>query len=73
MGRPVTGTVDRMAKKRGGRVTPKGTQPQEKSKGSAQAQPALDHRVENRFDPAANPRGSSAHAPPRAGHHRGNR
>ncbi len=63
-----------MAKKpsRGGRVTPKGTQPQT-SKSSAKAQPAIDHRVANRFDPAANQRGSAAHAPTRAGHHRGNR
>jgi hypothetical protein len=64
-----------MAKKpaRGGRVTPKGTQPQSTSKGQAKSQPAIDHRVENRFDPAANQRGSGAHAPTRAGHHRGNR
>lgn len=64
-----------MAKKpsRGGRVTPKGTQPQSNGKPSAKAGPAIDHRVANRFDPAANQRGSAAHAPTRAGHHRGNR
>ena len=63
-----------MAKKptRGGRVTPKGTQPAPK-KSAAKPQPEIDHRVENHFDPASNQRGGSAHAPTRAGHHRGNR
>ena len=64
-----------MAKKptRGGRVTPKGTQPQTAGGKASKAQPSVDHRVDNRFDPAANQRGSGAHAPTRAGHHRGNR
>ncbi len=64
-----------MAKKptRGGRVTPKGTQPATASKGQPKARPSIDHRVVNRFDPAANQRGGAAHAPTRAGHHRGNR
>jgi len=63
-----------MAKKptRGGRVTPKGTQPASAQK-TTKAQPAIDHRVVNHFDPASNQRGGSAHAPTRAGHHRGNR
>jgi len=65
-----------MAKKptKGGRVTPKGTQPASTNKASAKAQPAIDHRVVNHFDPASNQRGGGAHgAPTRAGHHRGNR
>jgi len=64
-----------MAKKPGrggGRVTPKGTQPAA-SKQSTKSQPTIDHRVVNHFDPASNQRGGSAHAPTRAGHHRGNR
>ena len=56
----------------GGRVTPKGTQPVTK-KSAPKPQPEIDHRVENHFDPASNQRGGSAHAPTRAGHHRGNR
>jgi hypothetical protein len=56
----------------GGRVTPKGTQPAA-SKHSTKSQPTIDHRVVNHFDPASNQRGGSAHAPTRAGHHRGNR
>ena len=64
-----------MAKKptRGGRVTPKGTQPATNHKAAAKKQPAIDHRVENHFDPASQQRGGAAHAPTRAGHHRGNR
>ena len=64
-----------MAKKptRGGRVTPKGTQPATSNKSSAKKQPDIDHRVVNHFDPASQQRGGSAHAPTRAGHHRGNR
>ena len=64
-----------MAKKptRGGRVTPKGTQPATTSKSSSKAQPAIDHRVVNRFDPASHQRGGGPSAPTRAGHHRGNR
>ena len=64
-----------MAKKqnRGGRVTPKGTQPAANHKPASKAQPAIDHRVVNHFDPASNQRGGTAHAPTRAGHHRGNR
>lgn len=58
--------------KGGGRVTPKGTQPAT-SKSSAKKQPTIDHRVVNHFDPASNQRGGAAHAPTRAGHHRGNR
>ena len=54
-----------MAKKptRGGRVTPKGTQPAT-TKSAAKPQPAIDHRVVNHFDP---PRTSAAArtAPPR--------
>ena len=47
-----------MAKKptRGGRVTPKGTQPATTTKSSSKAQPAIDHRVVNHFDPASNQR-----------------
>ena len=56
----------------GGRVTPKGTQPTT-SKSGAKRQPPIDHRVVNHFDPASQQRGGSAHAPTRAGHHRGNR
>ena len=64
-----------MAKKptRGGRVTPKGTQPASRTKSSSKAQPAIDHRVVNHFDPASNQRGGGSSAPTRAGHHRGNR
>jgi len=63
-----------MAKKptRGGRVTPKGTQPAT-TKSAKKAQPAIDHRVVNHFDPASNQRGGGSSAPTRAGHHRGNR
>jgi hypothetical protein len=64
-----------MAKKpsRGGRVTPKGTPPAKARKGESKTQPAIDHRVVNRFDPAQQ-RGNGAHGQPtRAGHHRGNR
>jgi hypothetical protein len=63
-----------MAKKptRGGRVTPKGTQPAA-TKSAAKRQPDIDRRVVNRFDPASNQRGGAAHAPTRAGHHHGNR
>ena len=58
-----------MAKKptRGGRVTPKGTQPAATRKSAAKPQPELDHRVENHFDPASQRRGGSVHAPTRAG------
>lgn len=67
-----------MAKKKkpsvsGGRVTPKGTQPAESTKTGSKAQPAIDHRVVNRFDPAQNQRGSGPSGPTRAGHHRGQR
>jgi hypothetical protein len=64
-----------MAKKptRGGRVTPKGTQPTSTSKSAAKQEPDIDHRVVNRFDPASNQRGGAHGAPTRAGHHRGNR
>jgi len=64
-----------MAKKptRGGRVTPKGTQPAKSTKSSSKAQPAIDHRVVNHFDPASHQRGGGSSAPTRAGHHRGNR
>ena len=64
-----------MAKKptRGGRVTPKGTQPNGTAKGASKAQPAIDHRVVNHFDPASHQRGGGSSAPTRAGHHRGNR
>jgi hypothetical protein len=65
-----------MAKKparSGGRVTPKGTQPAERTKSASKAQPALDHRVVNRFDPAQNQRGGGPSSPTRAGHHRGQR
>ncbi len=66
-----------MAKKKrstgsGGRVTAKGTQPAE-SKSGSKPQPAIDHRVINRFDPAQNQRGSGPSGPTRAGHHRGQR
>ena len=46
-----------MAKKptRGGRVTPKGTQPASSTKSASKAQPAIDHRVVNHFDPASQP------------------
>ena len=65
-----------MAKKptRGGRVTPKGTQPNGTHRSGSKAQPTIDHRVVNRFDPASNQARGGAHgAPTRAGHHRGNR
>jgi hypothetical protein len=64
-----------MAKKptRGGRVTPKGTQPAGSSKSTSKPQPAIDHRVVNHFDPASHQRGGGSSAPTRAGHHRGNR
>jgi len=64
-----------MAKKptRGGRVTPKGTQPKSTAKSQSKAQPAIDHRVVNSFDPASHQRGGGSSAPTRAGHHRGNR
>ena len=65
-----------MAKKQsrtGGRVTPTGTKPAETSKSASKAQPAIDHHIVNRFDPAANQRGGGSSAPTRAGHHRGNR
>jgi len=65
-----------MAKKptrSGGRVTPKGTQPSRKTKSTAGEQPALDHHIVNRFDPAQNQRGGGPSAPTRAGHHRGQR
>jgi hypothetical protein len=64
-----------MAKKQsrsGGRVTPKGTQPAT-TKSAKKAQPAIDHRVVNHFDPASHQRGGGPSAPTRAGHHRGNR
>lgn len=63
-----------MAKKpaRGGRVTPKGTQPASNGKPTSTAQPAIDHRIVNRFDPASQ-RGGGAGAPTRGSHHRGNR
>jgi hypothetical protein len=63
-----------MAKKpsRGGRVTPKGTQPAT-TKSTAKPQPAIDHRVVNHFDPAARQRGGAHGAPTRAGHQGGNR
>jgi hypothetical protein len=64
-----------MAKKptRGGRVTPKGTQPATTTKSSSKAQPPIDHRVVNRFDPASHQRGGGPSAPTRSGHHHGNR
>ena len=63
-----------MAKKsKGSRVTPKGTQPTTTGKSGSKAQPAIDHRVVNRFDPASHQRGGGSSAPTRAGHHRGNR
>ena len=65
-----------MAKKparSGGRVTPKGTQPVERTKSGSKAQPAVDHHIVNRFDPAQNQRGGGPAAPTRAGHHRGQR
>lgn len=67
-----------MAKKKkpsasGGRITPKGTRPDEGTKSGSTAQPAIDHRVVNRFDPAQNQRGSGPSGPTRAGHHRGQR
>ena len=51
-----------MAKKptRGGRVTPKGTQPASRTKSASKAQPAIDHRVVNHFDPASNQRGGGS-------------
>ena len=65
-----------MAKKptrSGGRVTAKGTKPAEHSKTGSKAQPAIDHRLVNRFDPAQNQRGGGSTAPTRAGHHPGQR
>jgi hypothetical protein len=64
-----------MAKKssKRGRVTPKGTQPSSTSKAAPKATPAIDHRIVNRFDPAAHQRGGGPANPTRAGHHRGNR
>ena len=65
-----------MAKKptrSGGRVTPKGTKPAEHTKAGSKAQPAIDHRLVNRFDPAQNRRGGGSMGPTRAGHHRGQR
>ena len=64
-----------MAKKprSGGRVTPKGTKPPEQTKSESKAQPVIDHRLVNRFDPAQNRRGSGSTGPTRAGHHHGQR
>jgi hypothetical protein len=65
-----------MAKKpsrSGGRVTPKGTQPPERTTSGPKAQPALDHRIVNRFDPAQHQRSGGPSTPTRAGHHRGQR
>jgi hypothetical protein len=65
-----------MAKKptrSGGRVTPKGTKPVEHTKSASKAQPAIDHRLVNRFDPAQNQRGGGSTGPTRAGHHHGQR
>ena len=64
-----------MAKKptRGGRVTPKGTQPASTSKSAPKPNPEIDHRIVNRFDPASQSRGGGASSPTRSGHHRGNR
>ncbi len=65
-----------MAKKHarsGGRVTPKGTKPAESTKSTSKAQPAIDHHIVNRFDPAQNRRGGGSMGPTRAGHHRGQR
>jgi len=60
-------------KKPGGRVTPKGTQAADTTKSGSKAQPVIDHRVVNRFDPAQNQKGSGPSGPTRAGHHRGQR
>ena len=58
---------------RGGRVTPKGTRPVERSKPTSAATPEIDHHVVNRFDPAQNQRGGGPSGPTRAGHHHGQR
>ena len=67
-----------MAKKKkpgatSGRVTPKGTKPAGSSKAESKAQPDIDHKVVNQFDPAQNQRGTGPTGPTRAGHHRGQR
>ena len=64
-----------MAKKptrSGGRVTPKGTKPVESTKSESKAQPAIDHRIVNRFDPAQQRSGGPS-STTRSSHHRGNR
>jgi hypothetical protein len=64
-----------MAKKptrSGGRVTPKGTKPAETTKGASKAQPAIDHRIVNRFDPAQQ-RSAGPSGKTQGTHHRGQR
>lgn len=66
----------RMAKKprTGGRVTPKGTRPVERSKGRAsKAAPEVDHRPVPGQDPAKSRLNSGPVGPTRAGHHHGQR
>jgi hypothetical protein len=69
-----------MAKKKrkparaGGRVTPKGTQPQGTRSGPDSAPSAeVDHRPVAHIDPAHNRRASGPQGPTRAGHHHGQR
>ena len=64
-----------MAKKparSGGRVTPKGSKPVESTKSESKAQPAIDHRIVNRFDPAQQRSGGPT-GKTQGTHHRGQR
>jgi hypothetical protein len=69
-----------MAKKKGkrtpgGRVTPKGTRPDDTRRAHDDDSPAatVDHRPVARTDPSHNRPGSGPQGPTRAGHHRGQR
>lgn len=62
------------AKKRGGRVTPKGTQPPSSSKGKAGSSDSHAPRAApGRVAPAPGRPSSGPIGPTRSGHHRGNR
>ena len=64
-----------MAKKpaRGGRVTPKGTQPAGTQKSTTSGTNGPDHRSVRRIDPAAGRQSFGPIGPTRSGHHHGQR
>jgi len=59
--------------RRGGRVTPKGTQPARSQPRAAAPAPASVRSGPRRLDPPKAAPGRGTHVPARAGHHRGQR